>query len=68
MTHFEQFDQKKEAARAVNEAWAAEDEKRLREALHALNRAIDPEWPRPEVVKARDEVWELGVRTFGWTD
>lgn len=63
MTHFEDFDPRKAASER------AEDEKRLREALHALNRAIDPARDDQEkLVNTRDQVWDLGVKLYGWTD
>jgi hypothetical protein len=47
----------------------SEDERRLREALFALNRAIDPSRDDQErLVRVRDEAWELGVELYGWTD
>lgn len=54
---------------------APEDEKRLKEALYALNRAIMPDdesftgpTRNARLERIRDEVWDLGRGLYGWTD
>jgi hypothetical protein len=47
-------------------------EKDLKEALYALNRALghedaDTEY-RQVCILARDEIWAVGVRLYGWRD
>lgn len=52
---------------------ASDEEKRLRDALYALNNAILPDdtsFTGPirnsSIEKARDEIWSLGKDLYGW--
>lgn len=86
MTHFEDFDKRKAVSAAKAETGEGrdasldvtgrfplqEEERRLLEALWAINRAIlDPDEPHghfDRLKRTRDEVWDLGVDLYGWTD
>lgn len=48
-----------------------DDERRLREALYALNRAIEPDGEGDafdRLRRVRDKVFSLGVELYGWSD
>lgn len=67
MSHFEDFDRRKAELAEAGQKEKTEDERRLKESLHALNRAIHPERPDARLIRARDEVWALGTDLYGWT-
>lgn len=85
MSHFEEFDHRKAVAAARADTGEErdasldetgrfplqEEERRLREALWALNRTIVPDMPETHearIRRIRDGVWELGVELYGWSE
>ena len=53
----------------------SENERELKEALHAINRVYVPVGTLKEeardyndLIKARDIIWDIGQRRYGWQD
>jgi hypothetical protein len=54
----------------LGEPQVSDEERRLREALFGLNRALDPDGEGDafdRLRRARDEVWSLGAELYGWS-